>query len=177
MIVLGLYLTGWWHGILVIEKAGQRIWRVIEPLGKRFMPPRTPLQVFGLGLVWGWLPCGLVYSALALAAVSASPQRGTLLMLGFGLGTLPMLLAMGSVAGRLRKIVQHSLVREISGAIIILFGVYTCATAFNGQQHNHAAINHGITEHKVNSKCLAQYSATATLTRFETLFELFRSAD
>jgi uncharacterized protein len=157
MIGLGLYLTGWWHGIRCIDKMGQPIWRVIEPLGRRFMPPETPMHVFGLGLVWGWLPCGLVYSALALAMVSATPGRGALFMLGFGLGTLPMLLAMGNFAGQLRKILQHSVVRGITGAVIMLFGVYTCVTAFNGHQHNHTTDSHGIKELEVASKCPEHY--------------------
>lgn len=149
MIALGLYITGWWRGINSIDKMGRRIWRVIEPLGRRFMPPENPMHVFGLGLVWGWLPCGLVYSALALAMVSASPGRGALYMLGFGLGTLPMLLAMGKVAGQLRKILQHAIVRGITGAVIMLFGAYTCVTAFNGDRHNHTPGNHGIGHYQV----------------------------
>jgi len=138
MIILGLYLAGWWHGIQVLEKAGMHIWKIIEPLGRRVMPPRTRLQIFGLGLIWGWLPCGLVYTALALAMVSASPLHGAWIMLGFGFGTLPMLLAMGHAAGQLRKIVRLPIVRRVIGTLIILFGVYTCFMAFTrpGHQHN-----------------------------------------
>jgi len=157
MIALGLYLAGWWHGIKGIDKAGLHLWRVIEPMGRRFIPPKNPLHVFGLGLVWGWLPCGLVYSALVLAMTSASPWRGALLMLGFGLGTLPMLLAMGSVAGQLRKIMQHTIVRRITGAVIMLFGAYTLLTAFNEYGHHHSAGNHGITEHETASTCTEHY--------------------
>jgi len=157
MIALGLYLAGWWQGIKGIEKAGLHIWRVIEPMGRRFIPPKNPLHVFGLGLVWGWLPCGLVYSALALAMASASPQRGALLMLGFGFGTLPMLLAMGTVAGQLRKIMQNTIVRRIAGTLIILFGAYTCVTAFNEDRHHHTAANHGITGLEAVSTCPEHY--------------------
>ncbi len=153
MIALGLYLTGWWRGIEAIDKAGQRLWRVVEPMGRRFMPPKTAMHVFGLGLVWGWLPCGLVYSALVLATVSASPVQGVFLMLGFGLGTLPMLLVMGNVAGQLRTIMQHSIVRGITGAVIILFGVYTCVTAFSGHQDSHSTSDNGIREQAAASNC------------------------
>jgi len=157
MIALGLYLAGWWHGIKGFDKAGLPLWRLIEPMGRRFIPPRNPLHVFGLGLVWGWLPCGLVYSALALAMTSASSRSGALLMLGFGLGTLPMLLAMGSVAGQLRKIMQHTTVRRITGVIIMLFGAYTCVTAFSEYGHHHSAGNHGIMEHETISTCLDNF--------------------
>jgi len=157
MIALGLYLAGWWLGIKRIDKAGLRLWRLIEPMGRRFIPPRNPLHVFGLGLVWGWVPCGLVYSALALAMTSSSPRHGALLMLGFGLGTLPMLLAMGTVAGQLRKIMQNTIVRRIAGTLIMLFGAYTCVTAFNEDRHHHTAANHGITGLEAVSTCPEHY--------------------
>ena len=129
MIALGLYLADWWRAIAVLETAGLRIWRVIQPLGRRFIPARTTWQALGLGLVWGWLPCGLVYSALALAMASASPQQGALTMLGFGLGTLPMLLAMGSIIEYLRQLVRHSAIRQGAGLCVMLFGVHSSLLA------------------------------------------------
>ena len=130
MIALGLYLADWWRAIGALEKAGLHIWRYIEPMGRRFLPAQTPLHVFGLGLVWGWLPCGLVYSALALSMTSVSPQQGALTMLGFGLGTLPMLLAMGNAVESLRKLARHSAIRQGAGLCIMLFGLYTGLLAF-----------------------------------------------
>jgi len=143
MIALGLYLAGWWYALTAIEKAGLHIWRRIEPLGRRFLPAETPARAFGLGLVWGWLPCGLVYSALALSMASASAGQGALIMLGFGLGTLPMLLAMGSVAGRLLGLVRRPAMRQIVGASIILFGVYTCVSAFAAYRAHHDFVDTG----------------------------------
>jgi len=140
MIALGLYLADWWKAISGIEKLGLYLWRYLEPMGRQFIPARHPLQVFGLGLVWGWLPCGLVYMALALAIVSASPLRGALLMLGFGIGTLPMLMAMGSLAAYLQTLAQHSLVRRFTGALIISFGFYTCVSALFENRHEHRGI-------------------------------------
>ncbi len=144
MIALGLYLGGWWYGITVLEKAGAHVWKIIEPMGRRVMPPRNRIHVFGLGLVWGWLPCGLVYSALILAMASASPLQGAWIMLGFGLGTLPMLLAMGHAAAYLRKTTRRPVVRRIIGVLIILFGVYTCLNAFKQKGHDHGAQVHGM---------------------------------
>ena len=134
MIALGLYLAGWWHAVGAMEKAGLPLWRLTEPVRRRLHPARTPLHVFGLGMVWGWLPCGLVYSALALAVLSASPQQGAALMLGFGIGTLPMLLAMGGLAAHLRKLTHYPRLRQITGAVIVLFGVYTCVMALIDQE-------------------------------------------
>ena len=97
LIVLGLYLAGWWRGLVVLERGGAHLWRRIEPLGRRLLPVRNPLHAAALGLLWGWLPCGLVYSALAWAFAGADPNRrhGDV---AFGLGTLPMLLTMGAAA-------------------------------------------------------------------------------
>jgi len=138
MIALGLYLAGWWQAITLLEKGGAYVWRWIEPLGRRFLPVRSPLQALGLGLIWGWLPCGLVYSTLVLAMTSMSAAQGALIMLGFGLGTLPVLLTLGNVAGNLRALARHPLARRIAGGGIIIFGLYACFTAFDPAAHDHA---------------------------------------
>lgn len=135
MIALGLYLAGWWQAITVIERGGQRLWRRIEPLARGFFPVTSPLQAFGLGLIWGWLPCGLVYSALALAMASASAAEGILIMAAFGLGTLPALLAVGAFAGSLNRWLHNPLARQITGFAVVLLGIYTCVTALQGYGH------------------------------------------
>ncbi|MCK5878049.1 MAG: sulfite exporter TauE/SafE family protein [Candidatus Marithrix sp.] len=122
MIALGLYIGAWWQVLTVLERAGTLIWNRIKPLGKRFLPVQNPLQALGLGLVWGWLPCGLVYVVLSFALVSKSAWDGGLLMLAFGLGTLPMLLTIGMAAQWITKISQNIIIRRIAGIIIITFG-------------------------------------------------------
>jgi sulfite exporter TauE/SafE len=87
MIALGLYLAGWWPGLTALERLGGKLWVRIEPLGRRFLPVNHPLKALALGLVWGWLPCGLVYSALAWSLASGDAVQGAALMLAFGLGT------------------------------------------------------------------------------------------
>jgi uncharacterized protein len=146
MILLGLYLAGWSHIVTKVEFLGQYVWKYIQPLGKRFMPVHTPFHAFGLGLVWGWLPCGLVYSALALSALSASPSRGALMMFGFGLGTLPMLLAMGGAYEHLRDVVRSPTMRRVAGVVVILFGVYSSLSAMSGNGHHHGASSSTETE-------------------------------
>lgn len=137
MILLGLYLAGWWRAITVLERAGQGLWRRIEPLGAGLLPVRSRLQAFGLGLIWGWLPCGLVYSALALAMASTSPARGAAIMAAFGLGTLPALMSFGTFAVLLRRWVRNPALRQASGSVIMLFGVYVFVLALQGQGHLH----------------------------------------
>ena len=129
MILLGLYLAGWWMGLARVEQAGGRLWRRIEPLGRRLLPVRTPARALGIGLVWGWLPCGLVYSTLVWAMGAGGALNGGLLMLCFGLGTLPALLAMGVFAAALANFMRQPWVRRVVGALVIGFGVYEIALA------------------------------------------------
>lgn len=124
MILLGLYLAGWWQGLIQVERAGGIVWRRIEPWGRRLLPITTYGQALGLGLVWGWLPCGLVYSVLIWAVSAGDAFRGSLLMLSFGLGTLPALLAMGGFAAALTGFVRKPAVRHAAGGLVIAFGVY-----------------------------------------------------
>jgi sulfite exporter TauE/SafE len=124
LVALGLYLAGWWQGVLLLEKAGGILWKRLQPLSKRLLPLRSPLQAFALGLLWGWLPCGLVYSVLVAALASGSALSGGLLMLAFGLGTLPTLLAMGMAAVRLKAFLQTQWARRTSGLLVLGFGLF-----------------------------------------------------
>ncbi len=123
MILLGLYLGGWWHGLQALERLGGRlVWTRLEPLGRRFLPPRTPARALLLGMVWGWLPCGLVYSVAIWSLSAGSAPEGALLTLAFGLGTLPNLMMMGWAASRLQRWARRSVVRRIAGLVVVLMG-------------------------------------------------------
>ena len=124
LVALGLYLLGVTGALALTEKAGQKLWRRIQPLTRRFLPARTVAQALPLGLLWGWLPCGLVYGALASALSAGSAWHGAGLMLAFGLGTLPNLLLAGVVLGRFNHFVRNVWVRRISGILVLGFGVY-----------------------------------------------------
>lgn len=123
MIIVGLYIAGWWQGLRRLEALGARVWQGIEPFGRRFLPVRRPAQAFALGIVWGWLPCGLVYSALAFAVASADPWVGAARMLAFGIGTLPMLLIMGTAGRWLSALMRRPLLRQTAGALVIALGL------------------------------------------------------
>jgi hypothetical protein len=124
LVALGLYLTGVTRALAFTERLGQHLWRLLQPLTRRFLPARSVSQAFPLGLLWGWLPCGLVYSALVSALGAGSPGRGALLMLAFGLGTLPNLLLAGIVLARLNEFVRRPAVRLFSGLLVLGFGLY-----------------------------------------------------
>jgi len=129
MIALGLYLLGFTRSLAITERIGQRLWAHIQPLAVRFLPARTPWQAFPLGMVWGWLPCGLVYSMLATALLTGSAWRGMATMLVFGLGTLPNLMLAGLLLARFRAMVQKSAVRVVAGLLVTGFGVFGLANA------------------------------------------------
>jgi sulfite exporter TauE/SafE len=135
MVALGIYIAGWFQTLTWLEKLGSAFWRKVEPFGRRFMPVRSPAQALGLGFFWGWLPCGLVYSTLALAATSDGAVNSALLMLAFGVGTLPILLLMGTLANRLQRIIRHRWTRYIAGILIILFGVMILSKALVSGGH------------------------------------------
>ncbi|NKF51465.1 sulfite exporter TauE/SafE family protein [Shewanella sp. WXL01] len=125
MIATGLFISQLWMGITHIEKMGQVIWRFLNPIAKKLLPIRHQGQALVAGLIWGWLPCGLVYSTLTWSIASGSMLQGGLIMLAFGLGTLPALLSAGVAAKQLAQWVQHKAVRLISGLLIIAFGMQT----------------------------------------------------
>ena len=132
LVLMGLYLAGWWNALSRIERLGGVLWRRIEPLGRGLLPVRTIRQAILLGLLWGWLPCGLVYSALVWTVSSGGAIDGAMLMLAFGLGTLPNLLLMGVAAAQLNRWVQHPTVRTLAGALVILFGLLLLRDAWLG---------------------------------------------
>ncbi|MCK7498200.1 MAG: sulfite exporter TauE/SafE family protein [Comamonadaceae bacterium] len=107
------------------ERVGQELWRRIQPLTRRFLPARSVAQALPLGLLWGLLPCGMVYSVLATALVAGSALRGAALMLAFGLGTLPNLLLAGALlVTTARASSRQRAVRLVSGVLVLAFGVY-----------------------------------------------------
>ncbi len=125
MIAMGLYLTGWWQGLVKVEKFGQILWKHIEPYGRKLMPAKTPSRAFLLGMVWGWLPCGLVYSTLILAAGQSSPGAAAMTMLSFGAGTIPAVLGVGYLSRQLNQLKNNKLFPILTGCAVIAFGIWT----------------------------------------------------
>jgi hypothetical protein len=124
LILLGLYLAGLNQSVLAIERLGGGLWRRVQPLLGRLLPIRNPGQALAAGAVWGWLPCGLVYSVLVSALASGGPLGGGMLMLAFGLGTLPNLLFMGWAAQCLRQLTRQVWLRRLAGLVVAGLGVW-----------------------------------------------------
>lgn len=125
LISMGLYLGGWWSGLTRIEAIGRGLWRHIQPVASRLLPVSSLPRALLLGALWGWLPCGLVYSTLLWAASQGDALDSGLLMLAFGLGTWPVLLATGMAAERLIALLRRRGVRMTGGLLVVLFGLWT----------------------------------------------------
>ena len=125
LIAMGLYLAGWWSGLTRIEALGRGLWRHIQPAASRLMPVSSGPRALLLGALWGWLPCGLVYSTLLWAASQGNAGYSAALMLAFGLGTWPILLATGLAAERVNAVLRRRSVRMAGGVLVILFGIWT----------------------------------------------------
>jgi sulfite exporter TauE/SafE len=129
LVLIGLYLAGGPALVTRLEALGRRPWRYIGRLTRRVLPADTLPRALVAGAIWGWLPCGLTYSVLAIALVSGSGARGAGLMAAFGLGTLPNLLAAGLLVTRARPWLQGRLVRRIAGGVVLGFGIAGLAHA------------------------------------------------
>jgi sulfite exporter TauE/SafE len=129
MLLVGVYVSGSWRRVGVIERAGAPLWRRIEPLARRLIPVKSTAHALALGAVWGFMPCGLVYAALALAISTGDVISGGAAMLAFGAGTLPTLLAMGALASVVARFARKVWVRRGAGLAIAAFGLVQLATA------------------------------------------------
>jgi sulfite exporter TauE/SafE len=129
LVAAGLYLSGWWMGMARIEQIGSRAWRHIAPFATRLGSLDRPWKLVVLGAIWGWLPCGLVYAALAGAVAAGGAFEGARWMACFGLGTLPIMLSGGVFSNALMGFVNCGRVRWVVGALVIVFGLWTIAAA------------------------------------------------
>lgn len=130
LVLLGLYLGQWLMVLSKIETIGKKLWQVISPLSNKVIPVNNPLKALSLGVIWGWLPCGLVYSTLTWALASGDAITGALIMTSFGLGTLPALLTMSFGLLSLKKLLKNNKFRKSMAITIILYGFYSIFVAY-----------------------------------------------
>lgn len=123
LVALGLTLMNAWHGLARVEQVGQMIWRHVQPAIRRLLPVQHAWQALALGGLWGWVPCGMVYSVLMTALLTGSAVHGALVMLAFGLGTLPLLFSIGVAGTAMQSFLQRPRVRLLAGALVLAFGV------------------------------------------------------
>lgn len=146
MIAIGLYLAGWLPQLSKVERIGVPLWKVLEPIGRKLVPVTSMPRALLYGLVWGWLPCGMVYFVLVWALTSGSAAQGALTMAAFGLGTLPSLLAAGLAVSSLKRFTRMKTVRQVVGVLVIAMAIGSLLMPMGGHKHGHAGSNH--TDHQ-----------------------------
>lgn len=129
LIALGLYLLGVPRYIAPLERAGARLWNLLRPVAGRLVPVQSSARAFALGLLWGWMPCGLVYSVLATALLAGDAAGGASVMLAFGLGTLPNLLFAGALVRAVARRGHAAFWRGASGGLVLTLGLAGLAHA------------------------------------------------
>ena len=146
LIAMGVYLAGWANWLAPLELLGQQLWKRLPHPSLANVRNGQYLHAIGTGLLWGWLPCGLVYSALAWASTQGDALHSATLMLAFGVGTLPAMLATGVFSAQLKRYVQHRGFRAATGMLVILFGLWTIAMPL-WPAHQHSDMQEHSTPH------------------------------
>ena len=131
LFLLGLYVAGWWQGLSKIEKLGSKFWQVIRPWSKKLLPFKSPLHALPYGMIWGWLPCGLVYSVLTWSLASGSALQGAMIMAGFGLGTLPIMILMATGFDKIQKLLQDPKAKILMGLLLLMFAIKQLSQAIS----------------------------------------------
>ncbi|WP_086930064.1 sulfite exporter TauE/SafE family protein [Agarilytica rhodophyticola] len=137
LILMGLYISGWWKLLVQLEKLGALLWRRLQPLSEGLFPVQTLKAAFCIGALWGWLPCGLVYSALAYSLAQGNVISSSVVMLAFGLGTLPILLVGGLAGEKLKSLLRAKALRWLMGVLLIAFGLASLFFTFQHAGHDH----------------------------------------
>jgi uncharacterized protein len=125
LLMMALYISRLWFGLLVVERLGQTLWRYVQPLANALLPLDSASKAFRYGLCWGALPCGLVYSTLGWSLASGSAFDGAVIMFCFGLGTLPAILLTGSAVAVLTKLKNLPWLRYTAAALLGVYAGYT----------------------------------------------------
>lgn len=123
LILMACYVGGWLNWLKKFEQLGGRLWKYIAPVSKRLIPFKHPIYALPYGFIWGWLPCGLVYSTLVWSLASGSMINGALSMLFFGLGTLPALITLGSLGNQIKSLLNKPLFKQAMAGLLVLFAL------------------------------------------------------
>jgi len=131
LILLGLYIGQWLMWLTKVEQLGKNVWNILSPLSKNILPVKSAKGALALGAIWGWLPCGLVYSTLTWSIASGSTFNGALIMAAFGLGTLPALLTVSFSVVKLKDMLTNCYYRKFMAICLIFYGIITLKFAYS----------------------------------------------
>jgi sulfite exporter TauE/SafE len=139
LILIALRILVRWNALVVLERLGARFWSKVQPYAQRAACGEGRGRALLLGALWGWLPCGLVYSMLAFAATSGDATSGAAIMAAFGAGTLPSMLTASLLASQVQRLLARRWPRAVSGVLLLLFGVWmTLAPLLQTSAAHHA---------------------------------------
>lgn len=135
--LVGARLLLRWNPLAWLERWGARFWQALRPLTQAAAQKADMRHALALGFLWGWLPCGLVYSMLLFAGMSGSATTGGSIMLAFGLGTLPSMLTSSLLAAQLQRFMSQRWPKIVSGVLLMAFGAWLTLAAIGMQAGHH----------------------------------------
>jgi hypothetical protein len=139
LILVALRLLDRRDRLAFLAAPAHRAWQVLRPLQRRLLPADTPAKRIALGLLWGWMPCGLSTTLLAAAWLTANAAHGAMTMAAFGLGTLPVMVPLTWAGARFGQWLQRSRWRAALGMLVLVSGVLTVSAPWLA----HAPAVHG----------------------------------
>jgi uncharacterized protein len=117
------------------NRMGGRLWRKLAPFGRRFLPVNSFTRAFAFGTIWGWMPCGFVYTVLTIATLQQSAARGAITMAAFGVGTAPSLLIASFGAQRVARFASSATTRRVAGSVLLIGALVTLAGPYLEHVH------------------------------------------
>ena len=159
LVGMGLYIAGVWRGMALLERAGAHLWRPVQRLSSGLLPIRHWYQALALGLCWGLMPCGLIYSSLAWAATAQDAATSALMMFLFGIGTLPAMLSTSLGADRLQAFLRRRGLKLLIALLLVASGIWTLylvvahaghmnhGAGAGGQPMDHSTMDHSQMHH------------------------------
>lgn len=144
LITIALHILGLFSSFKIIEKVAYILWKKVQLLFKWLLPAKSPIAVFSFGLIWGWLPCGMVYSVLLLAVSSANALDSMLYMLAFGLGTLPGMFSASAGSSYINGLTKKAMFKYISAVLLIGIALIPFYSSFfsDNDHSNHSYLHH-----------------------------------
>jgi len=137
LLLIALRMLSPWNPLQWLETLGAKFWRRLMPLTQRTSSLNARTQAVALGFLWGWLPCGLVYSMLLFAALGGNPLHGSAILLAFGLGTLPAMLTSTVLASQVQQLLRNRWPRFASGILLLMLGAWMIWISLPVAEHVH----------------------------------------
>ena len=146
MIAIGFYIAGWWKGISRLESLVNKLWQPALKKINGLRLDRVSRKLMA-GAIWGFLPCGIVYSMLGLSLSSGGPLHGMAMMASFGLGTIPFVMGTGGMIGVIGKVLANPVLRNAAGTAVIILGLVSLAMLVIAQTgHSPMPLQHEVTQ-------------------------------